>query len=264
MMNLYVDMGRKAGGARDMVTVCAVAFRQTPYARFVREWRRFLRGWGASCFHATDFYPGANEFQRTTLERRALHAADSKRLPDLIGPYFRHAWTISIDHNEFKAKAPLKWTKEGQSVHSVAAQFVLEMIGAWALHQSYFNGFAFVMESGDEYGGEVRETVERMRSNVSTRDLVQLRSVTVADKGTACGLEAADFIAWHWNKYYLDKVVTNQTENPRKDFAALMLGYGRNVTPGMPTGAEMDRFFKEGEAFYMKPQFTAAKWKPFR
>jgi hypothetical protein len=78
------------------------------------------------------------------------------------------------------------------------------------------------MESGDEDAGAVVQTVEGMTADKKTAAVIRLRKFTTADKGTARGLEAADFVAWHWNKYYWDKVRSGRHDNPRKDFAALV------------------------------------------
>ena len=49
-----------------------------------------------------------------------------------------------------------------------------------------------------------------------------MASFTTVNKGLARGLEAADCVAWHWNKYYMDSERTERVRPPRKDFLFLV------------------------------------------
>jgi hypothetical protein len=78
------------------------------------------------------------------------------------------------------------------------------------------------METGDTDEGEVLKTVERMRQDngSNTSRVIRVASFTPVEKGMARGLEAADFVAWHWNKYYMDKIRLGNATELRKDFQA--------------------------------------------
>ena len=94
----------------------------------------------------------------------------------------------------------------GNSVHSQAVQLCLIANGYWRHGKCRGESFAYFMESGDEDQGEVVKTVERMRHDTKrgTAQVIRVSAFTPVDKGMARGLEAADFVAWHWNKYYMD------------------------------------------------------------
>ena len=83
MMKVYMDRAAREDSDQGVMCVAATVFRPVRYKQFVRQWNRMLRGWGASAFHATDFYPGGGEFARPTVIRvydkgraRGLETAD--------------------------------------------------------------------------------------------------------------------------------------------------------------------------------------------
>jgi hypothetical protein len=205
-----------------------------------------LRAWGAPAFHATDFYSGAQEFVRNTPERKRLFDEDSQRIPQLIGEHIKHILIVSFRPEEFSEVASLQWKKKfGTSVHSHAVQLSLIGNGWWLRDHYRHESFAYVMETGDPDQDEVAKTVERMRQDTATgtAGLIKVASFALVDKGMARGLEAADFVAWHWNKYYMDKIRTGNEANPRKDFAALVAASREKVGYIFATGDKLKYFF---------------------
>jgi hypothetical protein len=100
---------------------------------------------------------------------------------------------------------------------------ILIALGWWAEAHHFSERFAYVRESGDEDDAEVARTVERMRnSDADTVGLLRVASFAHVEKGIARGTEAADFISWHWNKYYMDRLRKGTPQEPRKDFRALV------------------------------------------
>ena len=99
------------------------------------------------------------------------------------------------------------------------------------------------MESGDPDEVEVQETVSEMRKDKDsgTADVIRVNSFRAVDKGMARGLEAADCVAWHWNKHYMDRVRSGKENDARKDFAVLC-GYGK-VHDSFATGDKLKYFF---------------------
>lgn len=248
MLKTYLDLGEKEDATDDVMCVAAITFKPTPYKQFVRSWNPMLDAWGASAFHATDFYNGAEEFVRKTPERKCLYDEDSKRIPTMIGKYIQRAVLISFRPQEFLDVAPQEWkNKFGVNVHSHAVQLCLFSNGWWRFGKCRHESFAYFMESGDTDEGQVVKDVERMRNDPETSKVIKVSSFTSAQKGIARGLEAADFAAWHWNKYYMDKVRTGRQMEPRKDFAAFA-----NITQGklqyiFATGDKLKYFFSLGK-----------------
>jgi hypothetical protein len=243
---VYMDRGQKADANDEILTVASVIYRREQYKRFRREWNAMLKPWGAAGFHATDFYPGAGEFKRDTPERRELFQNDSKRIPVMVGKHARRISFVSFRPEEFNREAPPHWKEHfGKSVHSQAVQLLLIANGWWRYETYRRKKFAYFMESGDEDQGQIEQTVTRMRQDVKngTGAVIGISSFSTVAKGTisARGLEAADFVAWHWNKHYMDRVRNGKGE-PRKDFEAFVRASGR-VAHIFATGEKLKFFF---------------------
>ena len=182
-----------------------------------------LRAWDASAFHATDFYNGAEEFERKSPRKKALFEEDGKRIPKMVGQHAEHIWIISFRPDEFDRVASREWKEKfGTSVHAHAVQILLIANGWWIADNHPTETFAYFMESGDADEAEVLKSVESMRSDRKTAAVIKIGSFTTVVKGSDRGVEAADFVAWHWNKYYMDKVRIGDKDRPRKDFAAFV------------------------------------------
>lgn len=241
MMNIYMDRGERHAFNDGIISVAAVVFRPVPYKQFIRPWNRMLKGWKAFAFHATDFYPGGGEFERDNPERQKRFENDSRIVPRLIGEHIERALVISFRPEEFNQLAPPEWKERfGTSLHSLSVQFCLLSMGWWAKESQLFESFAYFMESGD--GGDVEETIKRLKQDPVMQAHIRVRSFTTIDKGAARGLEAADFFAWHWNKYYLEKLRIGKGRHPRKDFAAFVGIANGRVREAFITGEKLRQF----------------------
>lgn len=195
MLKAYLDLGVKRDATDGIACVASVIFRPTPYKQFVRPWNRMLKAWGASAFHATDFYNGAQEFIRNTSERARLFEEDTKRIPYMIGERVRRISIVAFRPEEFSQVASQKWKEKfGTSVHSHAVQLCLIANGWWRDEDCPHESFAYFMETGDTDEGEVLKSVEGMRNDkTGTSDVIRVASFTPVNKGLARGLEAAGF-----------------------------------------------------------------------
>lgn len=246
MLKAYIDFGEKIDRSDGISSVACVIFKPPAYKQFIRPWNRILKRWKADAFHATDFYPGAQQFKRDTEARKQMFEDDSKQIPKLIGEFASRVNIVSFRPEEFLQVASPQWKdKFGTSVHSHAVQLCLIDNGWWRKGCCPHKRFAYFMESGDEDNGEVSRTVERMRADFTTNtaDVIGISSFSVVDKGVARGLEAADFVAWHWNKYYMDKVRSGKEDEPRKDFAAFVHAAKDKVGYIFATGENLKYFF---------------------
>ena len=77
------------------------------------------------------------------------------------------------------------------------------------------------MESGDKGEAEVLRAVAGLRTHEKTAKHIRVASFTTVNKGLAKGFEAADCVAWHWNKYYMDSERAGASRLPHKDFRFL-------------------------------------------
>jgi hypothetical protein len=102
-------------------------------------------------------------------------------------------------------------------------------------------------ESGDEREGQIQEVVRRLRNAPDYSKLIRVKSFTSAEKGFARGMEAADFLAWHWNKHVIDRL--DKGIGPRKDFAAFanLTEHRGKVKAMFITGEHLDTYIRTME-----------------
>ncbi len=221
MLKVYLDRAAKRDAKDEVMCVASVIFKPTAYKQFVRAWNRMVKAWGVKAFHATDFYSGGGAFKRDTPEKQRRYEEDSRRIPEMIAKAISRILIVSFRPAEFAAVAPPMWRDAGGNLHSLAIQTCLLSNGDWLKEKKQFESFAYFMESGDEGEAEVLEAVAGMRAHEKTTKHIKVASFTTVDKGLARGLEAADCVAWHWNKYYMDSERAERVRRPRKDFLFL-------------------------------------------
>jgi len=221
-LKAFIDRAGKSDQTDRVACVAATVFKPTPYKQFVRPWERMLRRWNAAAFHATDFYGGGREFKRNTPERQDWFERDAREIPNLIGKNVTRVMAVAFRPDEFIAKAPKEWKENfGTDTHAIAFQLCLVINGWWLQDRKSSESFAYVQEAGDESEGKIEEAVRRLQGDCEYARLIRVSSFTTVEKGLARGLEASDFVGWHWNKHYMDRVRKGESL-PRKDFAAFI------------------------------------------
>ena len=227
MVKVYFDRGAKleAGG---IMCVAASLFKTTPYRQFRKQWETVLKGWQATEFHATDFYSGYGEFKRHCPDGKldpnlkARFDRDSRELPTIIGTHVGKLFLVSLKEQEFESVAPPAWREHFGTLPAVAAQMTASVIGYWSNRTNYKGPIAYVIEAGDD-GREMERALRKMFDDPTNREHTRMAGYpTVVEKGRARGLEVSDFIAWHWNKFYVDSLATHTPRDMRKDIASLV------------------------------------------
>ena len=230
MLKAYLDRGAKDGAGR-VVTMAGAVFWPYFYDQFLHEWQPFLDGWQAKAFHATDFYSGAPPFDwkrpdgTVDPERRARHLSDSKRIPDMIGSYVEQLFVVCFREEELETVAPEAWRTLFGNVHRVAAQMIAQSIGYWARRTNQNGEIAYFYELGDGDDAYVADGLLSTFRAPEQRKHARMAATPIGvEKGKAHGLEVADFLAWHWNKFAVDTMAA-VGKNPRplrKDIDRLM------------------------------------------
>jgi hypothetical protein len=203
-----------------------------------------LKRWGANAFHASDFYPGGGEFKRDTERKKQWHDEDSKRIPSMIGTKLARVVAIAFLPEEFERKASQRWKDRfGTNVYSLAVQLCMISLGFWLKDTRSSEHFAYFQESGDKGQARVDEAVTMMRDDKDYGPLVRVQTFSTVEKGAERGLEASDFVAWHWNKHYMDRFKRGD-DRPRKDFAAFMKLAENKVSTSFVTDDRLKEFFR--------------------
>jgi hypothetical protein len=155
--------------------------------------------------------------------RMARYDRDSKRVPRIIGDHVFQLFAVSAKEKEYEAVAPENWRKQFGGIHRVTIQALVGGIGHWANKAGYRGDIAYFFETGDEDEAEVSDAFRKLYDKPDQRRHCRMASTPIGvPKGSARGLEVADFLAWHWNKYYVDTLSTHPPRDTRKDISALI------------------------------------------
>lgn len=254
MLKAYLDRGARTEAGRVMC-VGAALFESFHYDRFLHEWQPILTEWGATAFHATDFYPGGGEFKRTrpdgTIDPalKARHDRQSREIPVIVGTHVHQLFVITFHEDEYEAIAPKAWRDRFGNVHRIAAQLMAGSIGHWANREPYDGEIAYFYETGDEDEAAVDDALRGLYKRPDQRAHTRMASTPIGvDKGKARGLEVADFLAWQWNKYVAESMPPNRKRPIRKDIQLLMdvlHDKGKKIDVKRMTGKPFEDFLIE-------------------
>jgi hypothetical protein len=145
-------------------------------------------------------------------------------------------FVVSFRKDEYEAIAPIEWQQRFGGVHRVAAQMALGAVGHWANREKFDGEIAYFYEAGDEDEASVHDAFVKFYADPVQRAHMRMAATPVGvPKGKARGLEVADFLAWHWNKDFADRISKVSSIRPfgdesargrfrpqRKDLQALM------------------------------------------
>jgi hypothetical protein len=119
-------------------------------------------------------------------------------------------------------------------------------IGHWANRENYKGEIAYFYETGDEEEASVDQAFRELYDRPDQRKHTRMASTPIGiPKGKARGLEVADFVAWHWNKYAVDTMPIKRTRDTRKDIKALMdlmHEKGKKIDVRMMSGKALESF----------------------
>lgn len=258
-LKVYLDKGYKTDSALEsIVSVAATVFHPSDYLHFTHPWNEMLSRWGAPAFHATDFYAGYQHFTRDTPERKEWFDADCRAIPKIIGSHIAHGLVVSFIPSEVRRDAPPEWLSNvTESDHTIAVRLLLVLMGYWAKDVGHAGGLLYFMERGDDDEAEVIAAAREMETSPVSGQHVQVADFLAIKKGSSRGLEAADFLAWHWNKHWADRMRSGLPL--RKDFQAFV-DYGGvdRVATAHITGDKLKMLFSLHRASLTYSDFDEA------
>lgn len=131
------------------------------------------------------------------------------------------------------------------------------VIGHWANRVGYVGKVEYVIEDGDD-GVEMQAALKRLYASAEQRAHTRMAAhPRLAPKGNVRGLEASDFVAWHWNKYYEESVKTD-ARRPRKDLVAFLDHTPKNkVLVYLYTGRDLEQFLLDNGCSRVPPPVEA-------
>lgn len=243
----YFDESVRQDGL-EPICVAGYLFKPTSYKQFVRRWKFILktaRPGGIDHLHMTDLVAGRREFEgRTISQRRDVLRQAIALINDTtfggVGCLFNQA--------EFERAAPAHWVMRFGSIYSCACQITLQVSGNWLRKRRVADRVAYVFESGHKFQAEANALFSGLCQHQDYKDEFRYHSHTFIDKRRACGLQAADLLAWAFTKAYVRVERDEPLTGSIRAFAPELLGLieaGDRMHIAALTGEKLKQFIDE-------------------
>jgi hypothetical protein len=192
MMEAYFDESGTHYGS-PVMCVAGYLFTAENALHFDREWGEALKEFGLTHFHAADCAHGREETEALS---RAQRDELMVRLVGIIKRRIELGIAVSVSETDFGRVDAPKWERGGP--YLLAALHVLGGVAAWIQNSSYAGKVSYFFESGDKHQGLTNQAIDMLKAKGS--GYLGYYSHTFIGKCDARGLQAADLLAYEWQK----------------------------------------------------------------
>lgn len=183
--------------------------------RFSTQWSKTLAKRGISCFHMTDCTNRRGEFSGWTSDE-CLDL--EKELIKKIRQRSLYGFAVSLNESEYNEHLA---GRNGlpNDAYPFACFAILGMIRRWAYRTGFAGDIAYFFEAGHQDEGKANAYLNWIFDSPNTRTDFLHVSHTFIDKEKAPPLQAADLLAWHTRKLYVNEL---EGRPIRRDLKALV------------------------------------------
>ncbi len=191
--------------------VAGYLFTTSGAIRFAERWTSELIPMlpGVGHFHAADCGTRRGPYhQKNANERDAI----VERAADIIGDTASFGGVVGIDPSDYElvtSRDP-RIRKSIGSAYTLCAIRCIQLMSNWADSQSLDESIAYQFEVGCRYAGELANSLAAIERNKTLKKQYHLRGFAFLDKEEMRPLEAADLLAWEWQRAHL---TATQTEH---------------------------------------------------
>jgi hypothetical protein len=164
----------------------------------------------SSCAHGNAPFDSLDKSRRDKVAREAI---------SLIRKYAELGIVTYLDEQEFKQKVPRQNEIGGPYEFCVWNSFM--GVRAWLDRTKYPGKVSYFFEAGDKSQRKANALLSRIFQHPELKDAYRLSNFGFVDKKQASACQAADLLAWQWNKEYENRIADKDS---RKDFEALVNG----------------------------------------
>ena len=234
MIEAFIDESGTHWGSPTM-SVAAYLFEEEQYWLLAKAWSDVLNEHSLPYFHMVDC-----AHRRGIFEGRSEDECDqvARRLIGIIKLRIRCGIMCSIAERDFVEERPEDWDI---SSYTTIVQWLVHGVSLWAKEYSVTEDIMYVLESGHAKSSEAHKAFRSLSMRKKMREMAKYAGHTFAVKDhrrLGYGLQAADILAWEWNKDFIDerlgrprgrrKSLDSLLEKPHK-FAHLHKEHLRNM-----------------------------------
>ena len=193
----YFDESERVKGL-DPFTVAGYVFKPNAYKQFARRWKGLCSRTRVPIFHTTDLFAGEGGYEHLSMHERATVFSEAV---DIINKHMTVGIGFSLHQKEFEAAAP-DWAQRSGSIYTLTCNVCLEMAGDWMNERRPYDLISYVFENGHKFQHEANALLDAIGSDEKYSGACHYHSHQFMPKSRACGLQAADIVAWAATKEY--------------------------------------------------------------
>lgn len=214
MMEAYMDESYPKEGSSPYASVAGYLFVSKQAQVMSGQWATFLKDKGLKYFRMSECASGNGQFKGWPVEARDKVA---RSLISRVKKHSSFGFAAVIDHA--KHEEVFGRHAEMPSAYTMACFSALNIIRRWADRNKYTGDIAYVFEAGSLGWGEASAYLSDLFRSSRKASQYRCASLSFVSKEKAPLLQAADLIAWHTTKAYVNEL---EGRPLRKDFQALI------------------------------------------
>jgi hypothetical protein len=218
MMKAYFDESGTHDGS-PVMCVAGYLLSAEQAVHLDREWAEALAESGVSCFHMADCAHSVEDFIGMDPGMRKDLLV---RLIGIIKRRVEIGIAVSISETDFGRIGAPEWKRGGP--YSLAALQVLAAVVSWADTYSYKGRISYFFESGHKHQSHTNIAIEmlRMRDQEGGVNYLRYHSHTFAGKCDLRPLQAADLLAYEWQKELRRLNMPSKQKTMRRSLQSLL------------------------------------------
>jgi hypothetical protein len=226
VLQAYFDESGTHDGSGRMC-IAGYLFAPAQAKKFSKEWGAVLAAAGLDSFSASDCANGGKAFRGMPADERDRLA---RKLIALIRERMTFGVAVVFAADTYEAEATREWVKYYGHPYTTCLQFCLAEVNRWAKRTGFLGEVAYFFEAGHRHQREANERMHNIARDAKKRADYHYASHTFIDKRHARPCDAADYLAWHINRFMRQKFPTDGTPgvplgSMRKDLHALLNGH---------------------------------------
>lgn len=211
MLAVYLDdSGSHEGGTTGPSSYYVIAGylgKVEQWQRFDIEWKGVLARYQLKRFHLADF---VNRTKNPKSEYQHINFHDGRTLLDQLTRLIRIRAITNVSGilpmDAYKSIVTDENRGHIGQPYTLTTNIMLMAVRRWARRNNHKEKITFFFEQGTKHRGELEKGFSYALQNPALKDELWLGAQAFLKKGDACGIEAADMLAYELYKEYCDQL----------------------------------------------------------
>ena len=197
VVGVFMDESGTHQGSPAM-SVAAYIFEKDQHLILEKSWREALEECELPYFHMVDCAHGLAPFDKMTPKERDTLC---RRLIGMIKLRMQLGLVVSVSEKDYEEARSRDWTV---SAYTYCIQWIFNGVAEWADSNSISGEIVYFLEAGHRHQNEMNRAMQWVPRIPQFTARMRYRGHFFGKKDDYCGLQAADILAWEWNKDFIN------------------------------------------------------------